>query len=191
MDTSPRKLAIAAAIVAFVIGAVMVVTRGDRSRDLVLQIEPHDPEEEVVVFVTGEVRDEGLYSLPRGSRISDALDLAGYDDSADLSGFNLASALEDEQAIVVPRAVERDADTDASPGTEESPPEQTDERIDINAANAYELQALPGVGPAIAERIVNHRDSEGSFDSLDELTNVRGISERMVEDFRDIARAGP
>ena len=63
--------------------------------------------------------------------------------------------------------------------------------ININTASAAELEALPGIGPALAERIIEYRNEHGPFSTIDALVDVQGVSERMVEDFRDQVTVGP
>ncbi|TVR68722.1 MAG: ComEA family DNA-binding protein [Sphaerobacteraceae bacterium] len=176
-------------VVVFVV--ILSVTRSDRSRDLVLQIEPIDSSNDVTVFVGGAVEDPGLYSLPRGSRVHDAIDLAGVLDSADTSALSLASVVSDEQSIIISeqqKPVEAtDDDSVPDPGSVGRLSESdSGDRINVNTASQAELQSLPGVGPAIAERIIDHRTSEGLFESIDELSDVSGISDRMVDDLRSL-----
>jgi competence protein ComEA len=184
MQTSQRKLVIIAVVVAFVVGLVLVLTRAERSRDLVLNIEPVAPGDDVTVYVGGAVEEPGLYSLPRGSRISEALDLAGLFESSDTSSIDLAATLADEQTIIVPEiSAESDADLDQAAGEGD----QSGAVINVNHANEDELQLLPGVGPAIAARIIERRESIGPFESLDELSEITGISDRMIDDLRGLA----
>jgi competence protein ComEA len=183
---SRRSKLVAAAVVAVVVlGFILTISRGERSRDLVLRIEPIDPADEITVHVGGAVEQPGLFALPRGSRLAEALDQAGLLDSADTSGLPLASVLEDEQSIIVPETIAEDADTvpQTSTLTESDQPQ----RININQATVADLQELPGIGPALAERISERRDQDGPFLSLDELSEIAGISDRMVDEIRELA----
>jgi competence protein ComEA len=187
MQSRWTKLAGAAVIVAVVFAAIVTVTRSDRSRDLVLRIEPIEPSDEVTVYVGGAVEDPGLFSLPRGSRLSEALDMAGPSGSADLSALPLASILQDEQSITVPAALE---DSDDGVAELDSTIDLTSDSININQASEAELLSLPGIGPALAERIRQRRDTEGPFQSIDELSEISGISDRMVSEIREHATVG-
>jgi competence protein ComEA len=180
-------------IVAVVAGLVIVVLRSERPRDLVLQIEPVSGTTDITVYVSGAVEEPGLYTLPRGSRVADALDLAGALPDADLSSVDMARELRNEQSIAVPfeaptnppAAAAIPSPIAAAPAT--NPPES----IDVNVASAPELERLPGIGPVLAERIVQYREEHGPFSSLNELSAVQGISDRMVEDLRARATVGP
>lgn len=180
VDSRRTKLVLATVVAVFVFGIVMALNRGERSRDLVLSIEPIDPSDDVTVYVGGSVDDPGLYSLPRGSRVADAVDLAGLPESADTGGLQMAQVLEDEQSIIVAaEATETNEDagsTDRGGGT----------RINLNHANESELQQLPGIGPALAEQIIERRNVEGPYQSVDELSEVSGISDRMVDELREL-----
>lgn len=181
---SQRTRAILAAVVAVVVFVIVLsVTRSDRSRDLILQIEPIDPSDEVTVYVGGAVADPGLYSLPRGSRVQDAIEQAGALDTADTASLALASVVRDEQSIMVSEIVDEQPD-ETAPSSRA--PTRSDSLIDLNSATAVELQSLPGIGPAIADRVLDHRESEGTFSSVDELSDVSGISDRMVDDLRPL-----
>jgi competence protein ComEA len=132
---------------------------------------------EVVVYVSGAVRQPGLYALPRGARAADALAAAGgHDATADLSRINLARRLADGERLHVPRTGE--------PVATGEPAGSAGERLDINVATAEELDALPGVGPTIAGRIVAYREEHGPFSTVEELQNVSGIGPATLERLR-------
>jgi competence protein ComEA len=126
----------------------------------------------VLVHVVGKVANPGVVELPSGSRVQDAIEAAGgaTKDSA-LATVNLARTVVDGEQIVVGVA--------ASGGSSS--------RISINSASLEQLQELPGVGPVIAERIVQWREFNGPFQSIDELTEVSGIGPSMIEQIRDLA----
>jgi competence protein ComEA len=187
MQSQRNRAILAAVVVSVVFVIVLSVTRADRSRDLVLQIEPVNSSDEVTVYVGGAVADPGLYSLPRGSRIQDAIDLAGALDTADTKGLALASVVRDEQSIHVDEiAIEEPSEVDPSLPTSESSQSAVDSGINLNSASIDELEVLPGIGPAIAERILDHRETNGPFASVDQLSAVSGISDRMVEELRPL-----
>jgi competence protein ComEA len=180
-------------IVAVVAGLVIVVMRSERPRDLVLQIEPVSGASDVTVYVSGAVEEPGLYTLPRGSRVADAIDLAGALTDADLSSVDMARELRNEQSIAVPFEAPSSPPTAGSSSSPiaVAPATNPPESIDVNVASAAELERLPGIGPVLAERIVRYREQHGPFTSLDELSAVQGISDRMVEDLRSRATVGP
>lgn len=137
--------------------------------------------EVVVLHVVGAVVEPGIVELPIGSRVVDALASAGGPtDDADLAAVNLARVVADGEQLLVPRIGEVPP---AAPGA----PAAADGRVNLNTADAAALETLPGVGPAIAARIIAWRDANGPFRSVDELTAVSGIGERTLEGLRDRA----
>ncbi|MEX1158347.1 MAG: ComEA family DNA-binding protein, partial [Thermomicrobiales bacterium] len=140
----------------------------------------------------------GLYTLPRGSRVADAIELAGdVTTTGDTSGLGMAAVLEDADQIIVPARQVIVAPTAAptvsgGPGPAATRPPLTGVApININTASASELDTLPGIGPALSARIIEHRESNGPFQTVDELEAVSGISERMVNEMRALITIGP
>lgn len=127
----------------------------------------------VVVHVTGDVNNPGVVTLPAGSRVTDAIELAGglIPGTAE-TGLNLAALVEDGQLIVV------------------GGPEQTasDNRINLNTATMAELDTLPGVGPVMAQRILDWRQQNTSFSNVSELQEVEGIGPKLFSRIKDLVR---
>ena len=137
----------------------------------------------LVVHVVGAVRRPGLYRLRDGSRIADAVERAGgATRRADLSLVNLAAPVADGTQVVVPRraAVGPAA---AQPGTAETPAGP----VHLNTATLEQLDALPGVGPSTAQKILDFRQEHGAFTSVDELDAVPGIGPARLEQLREVA----
>ena len=134
----------------------------------------------VMVYVSGAVHHANtIHELPAGSRVVNAVMAAGgMTDSADPSRINLAEILKDGAHIDVPV---RQPD-----GKGPLPTPSGGYRIAINAATLAELQTLPGVGAAIAQRIVDHREQVGRFESLDNLGDVSGIGPASLNEWRDL-----
>ena len=134
----------------------------------------------VVVHVVGAVRHPGVYRLPAGSRTRDAVRRAGgAGRHADLGGVNLATRLADGEQVRVPRR--------APPAAAITGTDTADEPLAIvhlNSASAKQLDALDGIGPALAQRIVDYRASHGGFGSIDELDEVSGIGPVRLESLR-------
>ncbi len=155
------------------------------------------PETELAVHVSGSVQSAGVYQLPAGSRVVDAIQKAGgVKPNADLDALNLAEPLTDGQKIYVPRKGEVPPSTVvASTGRTASAPSGTLASsapaprfpININRASVDELETLPGIGRVLAERIVEYRQRNGGFQSVDELLEVRGIGPKKLEDIRPLA----
>ncbi|GAA3964884.1 ComEA family DNA-binding protein [Thermobifida alba] len=140
----------------------------------------------VVVHVGGEVESPGVVTLPAGSRVADAIDAAGgLRSDADPGLLNLARPLVDGEQVLVGVTPSPVPGGPAVPGRPAG-----DGRIDLNTATAEQLQTLPGIGPVLARRIVEHRDSIGGFTSVEQLRDVTGIGDRRFDDLRDLVHVG-
>lgn len=134
----------------------------------------------VFVHVSGSVLAPGLYVLDEGARVVDAVAAAGgFAPGADEAAVNLARPLSDGEQLLVP-AIGAAADG----GAAQAPP--GDGRVNLNLADATELDTLPRIGPAMAERIIQWRDANGRFTSVEDLLAVPGIGEKMLETLRDL-----
>ena len=142
---------------------------------------PTEVSEVVVVAVVGEVANPGLMTLNEGSRIADALQIAQPLPHADLLAHNQAQLLVDGQQIHV-QAI--GATPPAGGATGAAPAEAG--TVSLNSASASELTALPGVGDATAAAIVAHREANGPFTAVEQLTDVRGIGPAKFEAMRDM-----
>jgi competence protein ComEA len=135
-------------------------------------------EEALYVHVAGAVRRPGLIRVPSGTRVATALERAGGPTRrADLTLVNLAAPLQDGQQIVVPLAASGAAAGGAGtvPGA----------KIHLSTATADQLDEVDGIGPTLAERIVEYRDEHGGFRSLEDLAQVEGIGEKRLKTLRD------
>lgn len=146
----------------------------------------------VVVHVVGEVREPGLVTVPAGARVADAVAAAGGTTRrADAAALNLARAVVDGEQIRVPRPGEEPVEAvepeGALPGAGTGP-NADGGVVDLNTAGATELEQLPGIGPALAGRIVAWRDEHGPFTSVDELDEVSGIGPAVLGQVRDLVR---
>ena len=136
---------------------------------------------ELCVHVDGAVASPGVYRLPAGSRIVDAVEAAGgLAEGARSAGVNLAQALVDGQQVVIP-----DASDEALPASAPAADGGGGGLISINTASAAELTALDGIGEATAEKIVADREANGPFTSIDDLKRVSGIGDKKLEALRD------
>jgi competence protein ComEA len=138
--------------------------------------------------IVGAVEAPGVYTLPPGSRVQDAIEVAGGPTSdADLDRLNLAALLQDQDQIFVPR---RNLPTiEDSPQSEqhgEHPP-----LLNINSADSETLQTLPGIGPVLADRIIAYREEHGLFATVDDLKSVKGIGDKTLDELRPLITAGP
>ncbi len=142
----------------------------------------------VAVYVVGAVVRPGVYTIPWDSRVVQALDAAGGATAdADLVRVNLAGHVVDGQQIYIPTRLEAETPvlpTSAAPAIAKgmTGPGQ---KINVNQATAQDLEALPGIGPAIAQRMLDYRTEHGPFKSIEELEKVRGIGEATLARIRD------
>jgi competence protein ComEA len=139
----------------------------------------------VYVHVAGAVRRPGLIRLPSGERVAAALERAGGPTRrADLTLVNLAARVQDGQQIVVPVAGAA-AGAVASGGAPSGAGTAPGAKIHLSTATAEQLDEVDGIGPTLAERIVEYRNEHGGFRSLDELAEVEGIGEKRLATLRD------
>lgn len=148
---------------------------------------------DVVVHVDGAVASPGVYVLSTDDpRVNDAVELAGgLTSDADTTSLNLAAALVDGQKVHVPVAGEVPPQVEVSPSDESTnqdrtPRDQGSSLININDASAQELVTLPGVGEATAAAIIEERERNGSFASVEDLMRVSGIGEKKFAKIRDL-----
>ena len=152
---------------------------------------------EVVVHVAGEVERPGVFRLPSGSRVVDAVQMAGPTENSALDHLNLAAPLHDGSQIMVLSMDNIDnpaAHTGAggaiggpqSPSLPVANLSGATRLININTAGQAELEELPGIGPALANRIIDHRSKHGRFLSPEDLMSVSGIGDKKLEQVRDL-----
>jgi competence protein ComEA len=134
------------------------------------------------VHVAGWVHQPGVYELSVGDRVIDAIDRAGgARGGADLNALNLAALVLDAQQVLVPRRTS----TPGGMGGQLTSPGGENQKINLNLATADDLEMLPGIGEVLAQRIIEHRESNGPFTTVDELQEVSGIGEQRLADIRD------
>lgn len=155
---------------------------------------PSPTDEPIVVYVSGAVVRPGVYALPPGARVADAVEAAGgATAAADLIQLNLARRVHDEEQIHVPR--EGDP-TRVLPTTVTAPAGDPSagggsSLVNINTAGLAELDALPGIGPGYAQRIIDYREANGPFRSVEEIQNVPGIGPSTFARIRDLICVSP
>jgi len=149
------------------------------------EIEP----EEISVYICGSVKSPGVIKIKEGTRLDEAVRVVGgADNDADLNAVNLAYKLEDEDMIYIPKKGESPKSiTKITPGvnTIKNVTENKTGKVNINTANESELDTLSGVGPATAKAIIQYREKEGPFKSIEDIKKVSGIGDSKFSKIKD------
>ena len=142
------------------------------------------PEQDLItVDVKGAVKSPGIYDLPVGSRVHDAVQKAGgLTEEADSKSLNLAQKISDEALVYVPTKGEEASQQTAS-GT--TPSTSKEKKVNLNKASLEELKQVKGLGGKRAQDIIDHREANGKFKSVDELKKVSGIGAKTIEKLKD------
>lgn len=158
-----------------------------------------DNEEIIAIHITGEVKKPGIIYLKKGARIVDAIkEAGGATKNANLDRVNLAYILSDGQKIYIPNKNEKDEGKEyiiansgenilleeGNSNTRESL-KGVDGKVNINDAKQTELETLPGIGPSLAQRIIEYRENNGKFQKIEDLQNVKGIGDSKYSNIKD------
>lgn len=174
----------------------------EEENTILTKIQKEENIEKIIIYITGAVKKEGVYELEEGSRISDAIEQAeGLKEEADTSNINLAYKLEDGMKIKIPTQkenkntkIENNQETFITQNsgleteqiqTNSQINEKKQEKININKANQEELETLSGIGPSIANKIIQYRKDNGNFKSIDDIKNVSGIGENKYNEIKN------
>ena len=132
----------------------------------------------IFVYVCGSVKEPGVYELPVGSRVYEAIEASGgLKEDAVVSAINQAEILEDEMTLYVPSMIE-----------EVEMETKQDGKVNINKASKEELMTLPGIGEAKAESIIKYREEHGKFKSIEEIKEISGIKDGLYEKIKDFIK---
>ena len=151
----------------------------------------------VIIHITGSVKNPGIVKLKEGSRIEDAIESAGgLTENADITKVNLAYVVEDGTKIKIPSASEEDIGDediiDSKSGDNIIIEENTIssnksiQTININKATEKEFETLPGIGPSLASKIIEYRNQNGKFESIEDIKNINGIGDNKYEKIKDL-----
>lgn len=153
----------------------------------------------IMVYITGEVKNPGIYELEENSRIKDVIEEAGgLKETADITDINLATILQDEDKIAIPSKEEKNQNNVQSKTIEKSQNttsistnatgKNQNTKVNINTATQTELETLPGIGPSIASKIVSYRKENGKFKSIEEIKKVSGIGESKYANIKELIK---
>jgi competence protein ComEA len=183
-EFSPRALKVTITLLAVVAFGVYVFSSGtgkentvkiEKSSDTGDSTQVQSPK--IYVHVAGSVKAPGIYQLDSGTRVYDAvLAAGGFTDKANQSSVNMARALNDGEQLII----SSDSNQVAFEGS------VTSSLISLNQASSSQLEDLPGVGPALAGRIVDWRTANGGFKAKEDLLNVAGIGDKLFASFKDL-----
>ena len=135
----------------------------------------------IQVYICGEIKKPGVYTLKTGDRLERLIELAGGTNvAADTSTLNLAQKLKDEDYIKVPKVLDSQSN-----GGAVSPAKTSDGKVNINTASKEQLEELPRIGESYAKRIIDYREKNGFFKDAEELKKVSGIGDKMFESIKD------
>lgn len=162
---------------------VVAVSKDSSTEKEVNKEEPLE-QDLITVDVKGAVKSPGIYDLPVGSRVNDAVQKAGgLTEQADSKSLNLAQKVSDEALVYVPTKGEESASQQAGSGAPSST--SKDKKVNLNKASLEELKQVKGLGGKRAQDIIDHRESNGKFKSVDELKKVSGIGAKTIEKLKD------
>lgn len=154
------------------------------SKDSLTEKEEPLEQDLITVDVKGAVKSPGIYDLPVGSRVNDAVQKAGgLTEQADSKSLNLAQKVSDEDLIYVPTKGEEVASQQTGSGTASSTSKE--KKVNLNKASLEELKQVKGLGGKRAQDIIDHREANGKFKSVDELKKVSGIGAKTIEKLKD------
>ena len=149
----------------------------------------NDENSQIIVHIAGAVKKSGIVKLQEGSRIEDAIKLAGgLSDDADITNINLAYVIEDGTKIRIPSKKDEEIQKEQyiipDSGIETEDKTNLSNIININKANQTELESLSGIGPSLATRIIEYREQNGNFKSIEDIKNVSGIGDNKFENIK-------
>jgi competence protein ComEA len=158
-------------------------------------MEPEDSEQEsksaaendlvIQVYICGEVKRPGMYKLKSGDRLYQVVEMAEALETAELKYLGMARELIDGETIIVPSIENNPGEAGQVPA--HSSPGKANGKININQADVDDLdKELPGIGPVIAQRIVDYRNNHGPFQKIEDLKNVSGIGDKIFNDLKDL-----
>ena len=166
---------------------VAAVSKDSSTEKEVKKEEKEEPleQDQITVDVKGAVKSPGIYDLPVGSRIHDAVQKAGgLTEEADSKSLNLAQKVSDEALVYVPtKGEEAASQQQAASGT--TPSTSKEKKVNLNKASLEELKQVKGLGGKRAQDIIDHREANGKFKSVDELKKVSGIGAKTIEKLKD------
>ena len=177
--------AVAYTLIGGLLGAGLLFLLGRQPTGTPIQLQPLPTPSPTLVHVTGAVQHPGVYALPAGSRVRDAIQAAGgFSPEADTQAINLAAFVQDGgRILVLPQGLPTQP---AAPPAGRSPEQGILFPVNLNTASQAELEALPEIGPATAQNIIAYRQEHGGFQTIEELIDVPDIGPVTFEKIKDL-----
>jgi len=181
LEFTPRALKVTITLLAVVGFGIYVFASGSKSASPVIVSKSQNTQTtvqqpKIFVHIAGLVKKPGIYQLDSGSRVFDIVLLAGgFTSKANQASVNLARVLTDGEQIIVGKI-----------GAQSASGTQSSNLISLNSSSASQLEDLPGVGPALAGRIVDWREANGSYKTKEDLLNVAGIGDKLFASIKDL-----
>lgn len=184
MPMYKKSLLVLLVLVVAALGGTVYGLRAQESGETLDAGTAPEQTQQLVVYVTGAVQQPGVVNVPQGARIADAIEACGgLLPTADSAKINMAKELSDGQQVRVPEKAGQTAAGPVAGGKNSSGTEGG--LVNINTADAQQLDTLPGVGPAMAQRIIEYREQNGGFQQVEDLKKIKGIGEAKFSKLKD------
>ena len=175
------------------------MNENDTVQENIVENEIEEETEKIAIHITGEVKKTGIIYLEKGARIADAISTAGgATKNANLDQVNLAYVLEDGQKIYIPNKKEKlepgeyiiensgnNVLVENGKSSSVNSSKGVSGKVNINSANQTELETLPGIGPSLAQRIIEYRETNGEFEKIEDVQNVKGIGDSKYSNIKE------
>lgn len=171
---------------------ITIIPANSQDKEVIPEAQAIVVEESLIIHIAGAVNHPGVYQLPSGKRVIDALKMAGGEtEKANLDAVNLAAPLYDGQKIIIPFIPENvESGLIKSDGqfivSQDYSNLNNSSLLNINNATSRQLEELPGIGSVLAERIIEYRESNGVFRNIEEIKDVPGIGEKKFEAIKEL-----
>lgn len=184
-------------IIAFILGLIIGNYSFKKNNENLLEI--NNQYQKIYVHIAGEIKYPGVYEMENGDRVFQLVEKAGgVTENADISSINLSKKLIDGEKIVIfSKKVSIDSENasivsnQSNNSTSKGSSNTTSNLININTASQKELEELPGIGPTLAQRIIDYREKNGYFQTIEDIKKVSGIGDKKFEAIKDLITIGP
>lgn len=164
---------------------IEVLSKENKSKQIPdTKLNSEEKSKKIEVYICGEIAKPDVYTMKEGDRIVSLIKMAGgFTLNANQGAVNLSQKLKDEDQIIIPS--KQDASIQATGQNNSSASSVSNGKININTADKSQLESLPRIGEALAQRIIDYRNSNGHFKKIEDITNVSGIGSKTFEGFKE------